>query len=263
MEGARDDDNHRHVRLLPWTGTDGKRCYLLGDGTGTGVLSRHADHIEAVQLGLAGKLLDRARQLTDVLDTNAQTDQLGLLASQLTLALHDALLIAESRGARLAHGLPSTAVDAVGRGTQHADDPAATNPARRVKCGGARKTVDGGQADPGVVGSDRQQVVDTEGAHDCEPRPVLLRRARECLVREFPQQPYCLVVVRFVDGEIMEDLRHHPTDMNVIDAQDSWCGLSRYERGRLEFGRHLAWSLSGTGRSGASGKNFWDVAYIP
>lgn len=50
------DGNHRRVRLLPWTGTDGKHCYLLGDGAASGVLSRHADHVEAVQLGFAGKL---------------------------------------------------------------------------------------------------------------------------------------------------------------------------------------------------------------
>ncbi|MFD4528084.1 ATP-binding protein [Streptomyces sp. NPDC058470] len=121
-----DDDNCRHVRL-PWTGADGKRCYLLGDGSGAGVLSRHADRVEAVQLGLAGRLLDRARQLIEVPDAITQPDQLGLLAAQLTLALHDALLIAESRGARLANRLPEAAVNAVGRGMHDTDDPAATN----------------------------------------------------------------------------------------------------------------------------------------
>jgi len=129
MEDVRGDDNRQYVRLPLWTGTDGRRCYLLGDGTGNAVLSPHADLIETAQLGLAGKLLDRARQLVEVLDTSAPSGQLELLAAQLTLALHDALLIAESRGARLAHRLTPASVDAVGRGMQHADDPAATNPA--------------------------------------------------------------------------------------------------------------------------------------
>lgn len=48
----------RSPRLLPWSGADGKPCYLIGDGTGR--LSRLADQIEAVQLGLARQILERA-----------------------------------------------------------------------------------------------------------------------------------------------------------------------------------------------------------
>lgn len=44
------------VRLLPWAGPEGKPCYLTGDGSG-GYLSRLADNMEAVQLGLAADLL--------------------------------------------------------------------------------------------------------------------------------------------------------------------------------------------------------------
>jgi anti-sigma regulatory factor (Ser/Thr protein kinase) len=142
-----DDDNHRHVRLLPWTGADGRRCYLLGDGTGTGVLSRHADRIEAVQLGLADKLLNRARQMLDVLDASAKSHALEPLANQLTLALRDALLIAESRGARLAQGLLPGEVGSVGCGMRHADDPAAANPA-----GGINGRT-GGSDMPQLIGS--------------------------------------------------------------------------------------------------------------
>jgi hypothetical protein len=42
-------------RLLPWTGTDGRPCYLVGDGTG--YVSRLADEIEDVQIDMADRLL--------------------------------------------------------------------------------------------------------------------------------------------------------------------------------------------------------------
>ncbi|WP_405881911.1 ATP-binding protein [Streptomyces sp. NBC_01384] len=86
-------------RLLPWTGAYGQPCYLSTDGTGPA--SRLADRIENVQLGLAGGLLDRARgTLTE--PCSVPSTELGFLAGQLTDALRDALLIAKSRGARLA-----------------------------------------------------------------------------------------------------------------------------------------------------------------
>lgn len=86
-------------RLLPWTGTYGQPCYLSTDGTGPA--SRLADRIENVQLGLADKLLNRARDLLTE-HWSPPTTELGHLAAQLTDALRDALLIAESRGTRLA-----------------------------------------------------------------------------------------------------------------------------------------------------------------
>ncbi|MFE5738716.1 hypothetical protein [Streptomyces celluloflavus] len=87
------------VRLLPWTNTDGRPCYLSSDGTGP--VSRLADRVEAVQLDLAARLLGHAR---DTLATPrlSTTPELGFLAAKLADALHDTLLIAESRGTRLA-----------------------------------------------------------------------------------------------------------------------------------------------------------------
>lgn len=49
------------IRLLPWTGSGGKPCYVIGDGNG--YVSRMADDIENIQLGIAGDLLGaRSRQ---------------------------------------------------------------------------------------------------------------------------------------------------------------------------------------------------------
>jgi anti-sigma regulatory factor (Ser/Thr protein kinase) len=88
-------------RLLPWTGEYGQPCYLSTDGNGPA--SRIADRIEDVQLGLAGRLLDRARDVLSKAEPWAvPATELVFLAGQLTDALRDALLIAESRGARLA-----------------------------------------------------------------------------------------------------------------------------------------------------------------
>jgi len=96
MTGYVDDDV---VRLLPWAGPEGKPCYLAGDGSG-GYLSRLADNLEAVQLGLAADLIKEAR---GVLDGRQWTPgELHLLAVQLTEALTDVRRVAESRGARLA-----------------------------------------------------------------------------------------------------------------------------------------------------------------
>ncbi|MFE1246420.1 hypothetical protein [Streptomyces sp. NPDC058735] len=85
------------LRLLPWTGPEGKRCYLSGDGTGR--LSRLADTVESVQLGMADELLGHAADL--LADGRATSAQLRFLAARMTEALRDALRIAESRGARL------------------------------------------------------------------------------------------------------------------------------------------------------------------
>ncbi|MER6028279.1 hypothetical protein [Streptomyces sp. NPDC001851] len=84
-------------RLLPWAGSEGKPCFLVGDGTG--YLSRVADTIETVQLGMAADLLDHA---TDMLaDRKTTAAQLHFLASRMVEALRDVCRIAESRGARL------------------------------------------------------------------------------------------------------------------------------------------------------------------
>lgn len=48
------------LRLLPWTGPDGKPCFLSTDDNG-GPMSRLADNIESAQLGMATALLAQAR----------------------------------------------------------------------------------------------------------------------------------------------------------------------------------------------------------
>ncbi|MEU0740959.1 ATP-binding protein [Streptomyces sp. NPDC006134] len=85
------------VRLLPWAGALGQPCLLLTDGHG-GTASRLADRIEDAQLGLADRLLGRARA---ALAQGRGGGEPGELTGQLADALADALLIAASRGARL------------------------------------------------------------------------------------------------------------------------------------------------------------------
>ncbi|WP_073952854.1 hypothetical protein [Streptomyces kebangsaanensis] len=87
-------------RLLPWSNLDGNPCYLVTDDTGTGRLSRLADDIEAVQLGMADDLLGHAVDLLG--DGKATAPQLRYLATCLAEALHDVHRIARSRGERLA-----------------------------------------------------------------------------------------------------------------------------------------------------------------
>ncbi|MFF3329474.1 hypothetical protein ACFYWX_07900 [Streptomyces sp. NPDC002888] len=82
------------LRLLPWTGPDGKPCYLSTDDQG-GYVSRLADHIEAFQLGMASRLLEHARQAFD--DKTEDLEELHLLTAQLTSALRDVVRIATSR----------------------------------------------------------------------------------------------------------------------------------------------------------------------
>ncbi|WP_422960936.1 hypothetical protein [Streptomyces spinosirectus] len=86
-------------RLLPWSNADGKPCYLVTDPSGTGPLSRIADNVESVQLGMAADLLDHATDLLD--DAKTTAPQLRFLAARLTESLYDVHRIARSRGARL------------------------------------------------------------------------------------------------------------------------------------------------------------------
>ncbi|MCX5557352.1 hypothetical protein [Streptomyces sp. NBC_00038] len=86
------------LRLLPWLGPDGKPCYLSTDDS-DGYMSRLADNIEAIQLGMAAELLKQAQELLD--DRDTKTEELRLLATKLTEALQDALRVATSRGHRL------------------------------------------------------------------------------------------------------------------------------------------------------------------
>ena len=85
-------------RLLPWTTAEGKPCYLLGGGRG--YLSRVADNIESVQLGMAADLLDHAADM--LADRTVTPPQFRFLSARLAESLRDVHRIAESRGARLA-----------------------------------------------------------------------------------------------------------------------------------------------------------------
>ncbi|MGW0210625.1 hypothetical protein ACWDZ8_34245 [Streptomyces sp. NPDC003233] len=95
------------LRLLPWSGPEGKPCYLNTDGQG-GYMSRLADNIEAVQLGTAADLLEHASDTLD--DHDHDHDQgpedLRRLAKELTGALRDVLRVATSRGRLLAASDP-------------------------------------------------------------------------------------------------------------------------------------------------------------
>ncbi|MFJ3212680.1 hypothetical protein [Streptomyces flaveolus] len=87
------------LRLLPWSGPEGKPCYLSTDDRG-GYMSRLADNIEAVQLGAAAELLNEASETLG--DADAGPEDVRRLAQELTGALRDVLRIATSRGHLLA-----------------------------------------------------------------------------------------------------------------------------------------------------------------
>ncbi|MFF9566843.1 hypothetical protein [Streptomyces sp. NPDC014685] len=87
------------LRLLPWPGWDDKPCYLSTDDR-TGHMSRLADSIESVQLGMAAELLDQASETLS--DEDPTPEDVCLLAHKLTGSLRDALRVAISRGHLLA-----------------------------------------------------------------------------------------------------------------------------------------------------------------
>ncbi|MGW2669304.1 hypothetical protein ACWC5F_14670 [Streptomyces sp. NPDC001272] len=89
---------HTQLRLLPWAGPDGKPCFLSTDAPDSH-LSRLADNTEEIQLGLATELLDHAHEV--LADPEADREELHLLATDLTNALHAAIRVARSRGHRL------------------------------------------------------------------------------------------------------------------------------------------------------------------
>ena len=91
-------DGVESVRLLPWARVDGRPCYVIGDGTG--YVSRMADGVESIQLGMADDLLGHADDL--LADRRVTSSELHFLASRLTESLRDVKRVAESRGARLA-----------------------------------------------------------------------------------------------------------------------------------------------------------------
>ncbi|MBL3805013.1 hypothetical protein [Streptomyces sp. BRB081] len=87
------------LRLLPWSGPEGKPCYLSTDERG-GYMSRLADNVEAVQLGTAAELLEEASETLN--DRDVALDEMRRLAKELSGALRDVLRVATSRGHLLA-----------------------------------------------------------------------------------------------------------------------------------------------------------------
>ncbi|MGW6218639.1 hypothetical protein ACWF8U_02040 [Streptomyces olivaceus] len=87
------------LRLLPWSGSEGKPCYLSTDERG-GYMSRLADNVEAVQLGMAAELLEEASETLS--DRDVALDEMQRLAKELSGALRDVLRVATSRGHLLA-----------------------------------------------------------------------------------------------------------------------------------------------------------------
>ncbi|MER6310623.1 hypothetical protein ACWCXK_35480 [Streptomyces sp. NPDC001739] len=88
------------ARLLPWTSPNGNPCYLVGDGTG--FVSRLADDIERVQLGMADDILDYAEGM--LADRTTSAREVRFLARGLADALRDVRRIADSREKRSAPG---------------------------------------------------------------------------------------------------------------------------------------------------------------
>ncbi|MBP5876893.1 hypothetical protein QBA57_20555 [Streptomyces scabiei] len=91
------------LRLLPWSGPEGKPCYLSTDDPG-GYMSRLADNVEAVQLGTAAELLEMASE--SLADEDAEPIELRSLGQALTGALKDVLRVAVSRSHVLTAGEP-------------------------------------------------------------------------------------------------------------------------------------------------------------
>ncbi|AOP50715.1 hypothetical protein [Streptomyces lydicus] len=91
----------RGLRLLPWPGPDGQRCYLSADEEEGGYLSRLADDMEEAQLATGEEVLAHAVEL---LRNPGVTPpgELRFCVRRLSEALRDALRIAESRGGRTA-----------------------------------------------------------------------------------------------------------------------------------------------------------------
>ncbi|MFK0128857.1 MULTISPECIES: hypothetical protein [Streptomyces] len=91
------------LRLLPWSGSGGKPCYLSTDDP-DGYMSRLADKVEAVQLGTAAELLEMA--LESLTNEDSELIELRSLGHALTGALKDVLRVAVSRGHLLTAGEP-------------------------------------------------------------------------------------------------------------------------------------------------------------
>ena len=87
------------MRLLPWTTEEGKPCYLEPGVNGPSFMSKLADGMEAMQLGMGGELLTYVREILSA--GEPPEEGWRYLVTALTGSLQDALRVAESRGERI------------------------------------------------------------------------------------------------------------------------------------------------------------------
>ncbi|MEU3086441.1 hypothetical protein ACWCQ0_01520 [Streptomyces massasporeus] len=83
------------MRLLPWTGADGKACYLSTDDPHSH-LSQLADDVEAAQLASAEQVLAGARAVLG--DPKAGERAVRFALTRAVESLGDVLRVAVSRG---------------------------------------------------------------------------------------------------------------------------------------------------------------------
>ncbi|MFJ8147710.1 hypothetical protein ACIQ6R_21980 [Streptomyces sp. NPDC096048] len=88
-----------HVRLLPWSGPEGKRAILVTDGT-VGPLSLLADRIENQQIESAAFIVELARPMVEAAP-DLTADELRWVTRRLSESLTNVLIIAESRAQRI------------------------------------------------------------------------------------------------------------------------------------------------------------------
>ncbi|MFE5597883.1 hypothetical protein ACFQ8O_01580 [Streptomyces coelicoflavus] len=88
-----------HARLLPWSGPEGKRAYLVTDGTAS-PLSVLADRIEEQQIESAAVVVGLARPMVEA-TPDLTVDELRWITRRLVESLTDVLNIAESRAQRI------------------------------------------------------------------------------------------------------------------------------------------------------------------
>ncbi|MEU4487264.1 hypothetical protein AB0H94_20690 [Streptomyces purpurascens] len=83
------------MRLLPWTGADGKACHLSTDNPDS-LLSQLADDVEAAQLASAEQVLAGARAVLG--DPKAGERAVRFALTRAVESLGDVLRVAVSRG---------------------------------------------------------------------------------------------------------------------------------------------------------------------
>ncbi|MGW9032907.1 hypothetical protein ACWGQ5_55145 [Streptomyces sp. NPDC055722] len=99
MEEPNGMSQRSYIRLLPWSGPEGKRAHLVTDGSST-PLSLLADHMEEQQIQTAAVIVGLARPMVE--DTaSLTTAELRWITRRLIESLTDLLNIAESRGQRI------------------------------------------------------------------------------------------------------------------------------------------------------------------